>query len=151
MLSQVWQVWVVSRSFSTIRVLGYFKVAISFCKYLPQFWWNCSRRSTVGWSIFNVLLDFTGGLFSLLQLILEAVFDDRTGINPVKLLLSAIGIIYDILFLLQHYVLYPERNSQEDDRGWLSFAGEMETEERIQRMQERSPLRRKQADEFEDS
>jgi len=31
---------------------------------------NCRRRSTVGWSIGNVLLDFTGGCFSILQMFL---------------------------------------------------------------------------------
>ena len=31
---------------------------------------NCRRRSTVGWSIGNVLLDFTGGALSILQMFL---------------------------------------------------------------------------------
>ena len=31
---------------------------------------NFRRKSTVGWSIGNVLLDFTGGTFSLLQMFL---------------------------------------------------------------------------------
>jgi cystinosin len=29
---------------------------------------NYKRKSTAGWSIVNVLLDFTGGSFSLLQM-----------------------------------------------------------------------------------
>jgi hypothetical protein len=29
---------------------------------------NYRRKSTVGWSIGNILLDFTGGVFSLLQM-----------------------------------------------------------------------------------
>ena len=33
---------------------------------------NYRRRSTVGWSIGNVLLDFTGGMFSILQMFLLA-------------------------------------------------------------------------------
>lgn len=32
---------------------------------------NFKRKSTVGWSIGNVLLDFTGGSFSLLQMGLQ--------------------------------------------------------------------------------
>ncbi len=31
---------------------------------------NCVRRSTEGWSIGNVLLDFTGGTLSILQMVL---------------------------------------------------------------------------------
>ena len=45
----------------------YVKLVISFIKYIPQAFMNFVRRSTVGWSIGNVLLDFTGGLLSTLQ------------------------------------------------------------------------------------
>ena len=45
---------------------------------------NYRRKSTEGWSIGNVLLDFTGGLLSILQMILQSynnskfinIFDD---------------------------------------------------------------------------
>lgn len=33
---------------------------------------NCKRKSTVGWSIWNVLLDFLGGALSILQMFLLA-------------------------------------------------------------------------------
>lgn len=33
---------------------------------------NYRRKSTVGWSIGNILLDFTGGTLSMLQMILNA-------------------------------------------------------------------------------
>jgi len=33
---------------------------------------NYRRQSTKGWSIGNVLLDFTGGSFSLIQMFLQA-------------------------------------------------------------------------------
>lgn len=49
-----------------IRFFGYGKAVITFVKYLPQVYLNWSRKSTVGWSIENVILDFTGGSFSLL-------------------------------------------------------------------------------------
>ena len=51
-----------------ISMMGYFKLSISFLKYLPQFYWNYKRKSTVGWSIANILLDLTGGLFSFIQM-----------------------------------------------------------------------------------
>lgn len=33
---------------------------------------NYKRKSTIGWSIGNVLLDFTGGILSMLQMLLNA-------------------------------------------------------------------------------
>lgn len=49
-----------------VRFFGYGKAAITFVKYLPQVYLNWKRKSTVGWSIENVILDFTGGSFSLM-------------------------------------------------------------------------------------
>lgn len=40
--------------------------------FYHQAYMNYQRKSTVGWSIGNVLLDFTGGSFSLLQMFLLA-------------------------------------------------------------------------------
>lgn len=37
-----------------------------------QAYMNFRRKSTEGWSIGNVLLDFTGGSFSLLQMFLQS-------------------------------------------------------------------------------
>jgi cystinosin len=48
-----------------ITVLSTIKVWISFAKYLPQAILNWRRKSTVGWSIQNIILDFTGGVLSL--------------------------------------------------------------------------------------
>ena len=92
----------------SVSMMGYFKLSISFLKYLPQFYWNYKRKSTVGWSIINILLDMTGGLFSFLQMGLEAIFGEDVEINPVKLILGIMVVIYDILFIIQHYCLYPE-------------------------------------------
>ena len=50
--------------------MGYFKLAISNLKYLPQLYWNYVRKSTKGWSIFNIILDLTGGLLSFGQMFL---------------------------------------------------------------------------------
>lgn len=33
---------------------------------------NYRRKSTVGWSIGNIFLDFTGGMLSMLQMMLNA-------------------------------------------------------------------------------
>lgn len=55
-----------------LNVCGYIKLAITLIKYIPQAVMNYRRKSTVGWSIGNILLDFTGGTLSMLQMILNA-------------------------------------------------------------------------------
>lgn len=72
-------------------------------------YWNWKRKSTKGWSIVNILLDFTGGFFSFLQMALEAINGVDVKINPVKLVLAIMCMIYDIIFVIQHYCLYPEK------------------------------------------
>ena len=47
------------------------KLVVSFLKYLPQSYYNYKRKSTVGWSIYAILLDLTGGVLSLLQGVLD--------------------------------------------------------------------------------
>lgn len=91
-----------------VSLMGYFKLSISFLKYLPQFYWNYKRKSTVGWSIFNIILDLTGGLLSFLQTALEAIFGQDVSINIVKLILGIMVVFYDIGFIVQHYCLYPQ-------------------------------------------
>ena len=91
-----------------ISIMGYMKLSITFLKYLPQFYWNYQRKSTVGWSIANIILDLTGGTFSFVQMALEAGFGQDVKINPVKLVLGIMCVIYDILFIIQHYCLYPQ-------------------------------------------
>eukprot|EP00929_Paragymnodinium_shiwhaense_P119133 TRINITY_DN91008_c0_g1_i1.p1 TRINITY_DN91008_c0_g1~~TRINITY_DN91008_c0_g1_i1.p1 ORF type:complete len:316 (+),score=35.77 TRINITY_DN91008_c0_g1_i1:47-994(+) len=92
-----------------LYILSSVKVAITIFKYCPQVWMNYSRGSTDGWSIHNVLLDFSGGFLSTLQLIFDAWRDDDwskvTG-DPAKLLLGNVSIIFDIIFMIQHYCLY---------------------------------------------
>lgn len=75
---------------------------------------NIKRKSTVGWSIQNVLLDFTGGSLSVTQLCLQcAVANDWTQIsgNPVKFGLGFVSMLFDIVFMIQHYGLYSGNNA----------------------------------------
>jgi len=53
-------------NWDTFLVAGYAKAAITFVKYLPQVYLNYKRKSTVGWSLANVLLDLAGGSLSML-------------------------------------------------------------------------------------
>ncbi len=48
---------------------------------LSQALMNYRRKSTEGWSIGNVLLDFTGGSFSLLQMFLISYNNGKIGIE----------------------------------------------------------------------
>lgn len=76
-------------------------------KYIPQAYVNYKRKSTVGWSISQILLDFAGGIMSILQLVIDASLQtDWSGIsgNPVKFGLGNISILFDMIFMTQHYV-----------------------------------------------
>eukprot|EP00750_Incisomonas_marina_P017511 INCI213.1.p1 GENE.INCI213.1~~INCI213.1.p1 ORF type:complete len:337 (+),score=19.18 INCI213.1:304-1314(+) len=90
--------------------LSIVKLVISAIKYIPQAALNFKRKSTVGWNIWNVLLDFSGGSLSLAQLVMDSAHNhDWTAIlgDPVKFGLSILSILFDILFMVQHYILYP--------------------------------------------
>ncbi|OAX81950.1 hypothetical protein ACJ72_03709 [Emergomyces africanus] len=92
--------------------LSYVKLIVTIIKYIPQAWVNYKRKSTVGWSISAILLDFSGGILSVLQLLMDsALEDDWSGItgNPIKLLLGNVSIFFDVIFMLQHYVIYREK------------------------------------------
>ncbi|XP_012288553.1 cystinosin homolog isoform X2 [Orussus abietinus] len=91
---------------------SYIKLAITLIKYVPQAFYNYKRQSTVGWSIGNIFLDFTGGILSMLQMILNAYnYDDWESIfgDPTKFGLGFFSVAFDIFFLIQHYVLYRDR------------------------------------------
>ncbi|KAL3902044.1 MAG: hypothetical protein SGCHY_000154 [Lobulomycetales sp.] len=98
----------------SLYFLSYVKMTISFIKYLPQAYLNFRRKSTDGWSIWNIILDLTGGGFSILQQILDSVIAGDGGAsiygNPVKMGLGIISIAFDMVFIVQHFVLYRKRH-----------------------------------------
>jgi cystinosin len=76
---------------------------------MPQVWVNYKRKSTHGWSIWQILFDMVGGVLSILQLVIDASLQaDWSGItgNPVKLGLGNVSIFFDLIFIWQHYFLY---------------------------------------------
>eukprot|EP00033_Pygsuia_biforma_P001364 GCRY01001545.1.p1 GENE.GCRY01001545.1~~GCRY01001545.1.p1 ORF type:complete len:278 (+),score=41.41 GCRY01001545.1:229-1062(+) len=102
-----------SSSLFFIDTLAGIKLLITGVKYIPQVVLNYQRKCTVGWSIMNIILDFSGGFFSLLQSYLDATYHNDWTIvygNPAKLGLSLLSISFDIVFLVQHYVLYTMRD-----------------------------------------
>uniref|UniRef100_A0A914EA64 Cystinosin homolog n=1 Tax=Acrobeloides nanus TaxID=290746 RepID=A0A914EA64_9BILA len=92
-----------------INNLSYVKMAVTLSKYFPQAILNYRRKSTTGWSIGNVLLDFTGGFMDITQMVLQASnTNDWSGFygNPVKFGLGLVSMIFDVVFMIQHYCLY---------------------------------------------
>lgn len=103
---------------------SYIKLAITLIKYIPQAYMNYRRKSTLGWSIGNVLLDFTGGSLSIVQMFLQSYNNDEWLLifgDPTKFGLGVFSVLFDILFIVQHYCLYRHksddyRSMSEDNR-----------------------------------
>jgi len=99
-----------SSTLDYLYLLSYVKIAVTLIKYIPQVILNFRRKSTSGWSIWQILLDFSGGVLSDTQLVLDCWnMGDFSGItgNLAKFFLGSVSIVFDIMFMLQHYVLYP--------------------------------------------
>lgn len=108
-------------SLNAFKMAGYSKAIITMLKYAPQVYLNYCRKSTAGWSIHMILCDFSGGFFSTFQQIIDTLHNSLSqgtwnvfssssdSFNLVKCLLGLITIIFDLIFILQHYVLYRNR------------------------------------------
>lgn len=101
--------------------LSVVKLAVTLIKYLPQIYLNFKRKLTVGWNIWNVLLDFTGGSLSVAQELIDAgSTGDWSGIagNLIKFCLGSMSMVYDTVFMVQHYCLYATNNKKliDDER-----------------------------------
>lgn len=122
-----------------VYALGYVKLVVTFVKYIPQIHLNYQRQSTVGWSIHNILLDTTGGVFSLAQLFLDsALAGDLWGGtlgNPMKFGLGLVSMLFDVIFLAQHFYWFrgndplvthhnPENRNRETGYGAISSGNE---------------------------
>ncbi|KAL4436346.1 hypothetical protein ABPG77_009908 [Micractinium sp. CCAP 211/92] len=113
---------------SFLYFLSYIKLGVSLVKYIPQVHLNYSRKSTEGWNIHNIMLDFGGGMLSLAQQIMDSVVNDCwsaiTG-NPVKFGLGFASMFFDIIFMAQHWCLYPAGGLQ-DCKAWAAAGKEGE-------------------------
>jgi len=87
---------------------------------------NYLRKSTEGYHIGGVLLDFAGGVLSLLQMdiycFIEHSNTQLTG-NIPKMALAVATLLFNIILITQHYILYmgnriPElvRNSSDEEQ-----------------------------------
>ncbi|KAK8038068.1 cystinosin [Apiospora phragmitis] len=109
-----------------VYTISYAKLLVTLIKYAPQLLTNYRNRSTKGWSIWQILLDFSGGTLSIAQQGVDSYLQrDWSGItgNPVKFALGNVSMLYDVFFMAQHYVLYSHDNGsggagdKRDDRG----------------------------------
>ncbi|XKL68949.1 hypothetical protein PGB90_006718 [Kerria lacca] len=88
---------------------SYIKLSTTLIKYIPQAVMNYERKSTIGWSIGNVMLDLIGGLFSIFQMFIMGFnYNDWENIlgDPTKFGLGVFSISFDLFFMYQHYILY---------------------------------------------
>eukprot|EP00190_Bangiopsis_sp_CCMP1999_P004250 CAMPEP_0198736190 /NCGR_PEP_ID=MMETSP1475-20131203/64095_1 /TAXON_ID= ORGANISM="Unidentified sp., Strain CCMP1999" /NCGR_SAMPLE_ID=MMETSP1475 /ASSEMBLY_ACC=CAM_ASM_001111 /LENGTH=246 /DNA_ID=CAMNT_0044499961 /DNA_START=1 /DNA_END=741 /DNA_ORIENTATION=+ len=102
--------------YTLLYLLSFVKLFVSVVKYIPQVLLNRRRRSTVGWNIWNVILDFSGGIFSLLQVSIDGLSTGKWNAvtdNPVKFLLGLTSIGFDIVFIAQHLVYNRESEYQQ--------------------------------------
>ncbi|KAK7364857.1 hypothetical protein VNO80_13601 [Phaseolus coccineus] len=101
--SQSW-LWLVS-------IFNIIQAIMTLIKYFPQTFLNFSRKSTNGFSIGTVLLDFSGGVFNYSQMAVQSI-DQDSWVNFYgnigKVLISLVTIFYDSILICQHYVLYPD-------------------------------------------
>ncbi|KAG6659629.1 hypothetical protein I3843_03G045400 [Carya illinoinensis] len=98
-----------------ITIFNSIQVFMTVIKYIPQAFMNFARKSTDGFSIGNILLDFFGGVTNYAQMVVQSI-DQGSWVNFYgnigKTLLSLVSIFFDIIFMCQHYVLYPKKNAQ---------------------------------------
>ncbi|KAL2900366.1 Cystinosin-like protein, partial [Bienertia sinuspersici] len=104
-----------------ISVFNTIQVTMTVIKYVPQAIMNFRLKSTDGFSIGNILLDLLGGVTNYGQMAMQSIdqilFLTESWVNFYgnigKTLLSLVSIFFDILFIIQHYVLYPARKRQQ--------------------------------------
>ena len=106
-------------TFSVIHYFGFGKSFCSLVKYIPQVLLNIQRQSTVGYNIFNAMLDLTGGTASLLQMFVKCFAKPHEDGSPdwhhlfgnaPKLFLALESVTFDLIFLFHHFVLYRKNN-----------------------------------------
>ncbi|CAD8096583.1 unnamed protein product [Paramecium primaurelia] len=113
-----WEVIFKEEKLNVLYWMGYEKLFVTLIKNIPQVYLNYKRKSTVGWSIFNILLAFFGGILSFLQMLIDQINGKSVNLvdmNIVKFILNWIVLGFDLIFILQHYILYhPKRNKAKD-------------------------------------
>lgn len=98
-----------------LYAVSYAKLGVTLIKYFPQAISNHRRGTTDGFSMHNVVLDFTGGSLSVAQLVLDSwATNDWSAVTGdlVKFLLGLTSMVFDVVFVMQHYCCFATRNSE---------------------------------------
>ncbi|CAJ0934703.1 unnamed protein product, partial [Mesorhabditis belari] len=96
-------------------LFSYVKIVLTAPVYIPQLYLNYRRKSTTGFSMEAVVLDFAGGVLSLLQMVCQAWnVDDWSNFvgNPVKSGLALLTIVLDSGYFLQHFCFYRHQSDE---------------------------------------
>ncbi len=107
-----------------ITTMNHLQLAMTFIKYSPQAYYNWKRKSTEGWSVWGIVLDLTGGVFSLFQLLILCWnADDMTPLtgDAGKLGLSIETLFFDTLFITQHLMYNKGREVDKERYEPLQF------------------------------
>ncbi|KAK7266855.1 hypothetical protein RIF29_19513 [Crotalaria pallida] len=103
--------------FWLISIFNDIQVSLTIIKYVPQAVMNFQRKSTDGWSIGFSLLDFSGGIANFGQMVFQSIdqasWKNLYG-NIGKLLVALVSVFFDIIFMFQHYLLYPAKKSRSE-------------------------------------
>lgn len=101
--------------------ISYIKLLVTVVKYIPQVHTNWVCRSTAGWNIGQNVLDLVGAVLSVAQLVIDSFLEGGGGWsgvlgNPVKFALGNVTVVFDVIFLLQHYVWFRGARGQADGK-----------------------------------
>jgi cystinosin len=70
-------------------------------------------------------LDFSGGVLSIAQLLLDGATLGWGGVvgDPIKFALGFVSMVFDVIFMIQHYCLFTDRNERKSSYD-VASAGE---------------------------
>lgn len=114
----------VKSGWDNLRTLEYcnrlfmLKISMSLLKYVPQVFHNHERKSMKGFAIQSTILDVTGGLASLMQLVWllskEESFNYTVLVaNFGKIGLAVVTILFNFVFVSQWFIFETHPNTQE--------------------------------------
>ncbi|XP_057443354.1 cystinosin homolog [Lotus japonicus] len=100
-----------------VSILNVMQVILTVIKYVPQAVMNFLRKSTEGWSVGFTLLDFAGSVATYGQMVMQSIdqgsWKNVSG-NIGKVLVALVSILFDIIFMCQHYLLYPAKHNKSE-------------------------------------
>ncbi|KAF5306124.1 hypothetical protein FQR65_LT07400 [Abscondita terminalis] len=92
-----------------LNFCSYVCLATNLVRVIPQVYLNYLQKASIGFNINTVLLDIVGGIFSILQMILDAYnYNDWISFfgNFSKFGLGLSSLIFDSIIIFQYAVLY---------------------------------------------